>query len=163
LTQSDVPAGPLSLLGLATVGLVLILDQLSKEVIETGLPVGRVIPVLPILDLYRVHNTGIAFSLFANYGGLALIALVLAIIAGVLFFWWSAREGGRLATIGYGLILGGALGNLFDRLFRGHVVDFLLLHLGGWTLFVFNAADAALTLGPIVILFVYYWSRGRVE
>ena len=162
MRQSDVPAGPLSPLGLATVGLVLALDQLSKEVVETGLPVGRVIPVLPVLDLYRVHNTGIAFSLFADYGGLALIALVLAIIAGVLFFWWSARDGGRLATIGYGLILGGALGNLFDRLFRGHVVDFLLLHLGGWTLFVFNVADAALTLGPIVILLVYYWSRGRV-
>ena len=138
MRQSDVPAGPLSPLGLATVGVVLALDQLSKEVVETGLPVGRVIRVLPILDLYRVHNTGIAFSLFADYGGLALIALVLAIIAGVLFFWCSAREGGRFATIGYGLIL------------------------GGWTLFVFNVADAALTLGPIVIVLVYYWSRGGV-
>jgi signal peptidase II len=88
-----------------------------------------------------------------------LIALALAISAGVLVFWWNAREGGRLATVGYGLIVGGALGNLFDRLFRGHVVDFLLLHLGGWTLFVFNVADAALTLGPIMLLLVHYWPR----
>ena len=115
--------------------------------------------MLPILDLYRVHNTGIAFSLLAGYGGLALIALTLAISVGVLIFWWRADEGGRLAAIGYGLIVGGALGNLVDRIFRGHVVDFLLLHLGDWTLFVFNLADAALTLGPIVLLLVFYWPR----
>ena len=157
MTRGGAPAGPLSPLGLLTIGLVLLLDQLAKEVVETNLPIGELIPVLPILDLYRVHNTGIAFSLFAGYGGLALIALALAISAGVLVFWWSAREGGRLATIGYGLIVGGALGNLFDRLFRGHVVDFLLLHIGSWTLFVFNLADAALTLGPILLLLVFYW------
>lgn len=159
MTRSDVPAGPLSPLGLATIGSVLLLDQVVKQVVEARLPVGELIPLLPILDLYRVHNTGIAFSLFADYGGLALIAVALAISAGVLVFWWSARDGGRLATVGYGLIVGGALGNLIDRLFRGHVVDFLLLHLGGWTLFVFNVADAALTLGPIVLLLVYYWPR----
>ncbi len=156
MTRRDAPAGPLSLLGIGVIGLVLVLDQLSKEVVEAKLPVGELVPILPVLDLYRVHNTGIAFSLFAAYGGLALIVLALAISAGVLMFWWSAREGGWLATIGYGLIVGGAIGNLFDRLFRGHVVDFLLLHLGSWTLFVFNLADAALTLGPIVLLFVYY-------
>src|SRR5262249_47153120 len=138
LKRGDAPAGPLSPLGLSTIGLILVLDQLGKEVVEAKLPVGEALPVLPILDLYRVHNTGIAFSLLAGPGGLALVALALVISAGVLIFWCSAREGGRLATVGYGLILGGALGNLLDRLFRGHVVDFLLLHLGSWTLFVFN-------------------------
>jgi signal peptidase II len=165
LTVAGVPDRPLSPLGLSTVGLILALDQLGKQIAEAKLPLGEAIPVLPILDLYRVHNTGIAFSLLAGYSGLALIALTLLISAGVLIFWWRADEGGRLATVGYGLILGGALGNLFDRVFRGHVVDFLLLHLGDWTLFVFNLADAALTFGPIVLLFVYYRPRGarRVE
>jgi signal peptidase II len=165
LTVAGVPDRPLSPLGLSTVGLILALDQLGKQIAEAKLPLGEAIPVLPILDLYRVHNTGIAFSLLAGYSGLALIALTLLISAGVLIFWWRADEGGRLATVGYGLILGGALGNLFDRVFRGHVVDFLLLHLGDWTLFVFNLADAALMLGPIVLLFVYYRPRGarRVE
>jgi signal peptidase II len=165
LTVEGVPDRPLSPLGLSTVGLILALDQLGKQIAEAKLPLGEAIPVLPILDLYRVHNTGIAFSMLAGYRGLALIALTLLISAGVLIFWWRADEGGRLATVGYGLILGGALGNLFDRVFRGHVVDFLLLHLGDWTLFVFNLADAALTLGPIVLLFVYYRPRGarRVE
>jgi signal peptidase II len=160
LTREALPDGPLSPLGLTTVGLVLALDQLGKQIAEAKLPPGEAIPVLPILDLYRVHNTGIAFSMLAGHSGLALIALTLVIAAGVLVFWWRASDGGGFATIGYGLILGGALGNLFDRIFRGHVVDFLLLHLGDWTLFVFNLADAALTLGPIVLLFVYYRPRG---
>jgi signal peptidase II len=159
LTAARAPDGPLSPLGLATVGLVLAVDQVGKELAEARLPFAEAIPVLPILDLFRVHNTGIAFSLLAAYGGLALIGLTLAISVGVLIFWWRAEEGGRLATIGYGLNLGGAIGNLGDRVFRGHVVDFLLLHLGDWTLFVFNLADAALTLGPIVLLMVYYWPR----
>jgi signal peptidase II len=165
LTVAGVPDRPLSPLGLSTVGLILALDQLGKQIAEARLPLGEAIPVLPILDLFRVHNTGIAFSMLAGYSGLALIALTLLISAGVLIFWWRADEGGRLATVGYGLILGGALGNLLDRIFRGHVVDFLLLHLGDWTLFVFNLADAALTLGPIVLLLVYYRPRGtrRVE
>ena len=74
----------------------------------------------------------------------------------MLVLWSRARDGGRLAAIGFALIVGGAIGNLIDRLRLGHVVDFLLLHLGDWTLFVFNLADAALTLGPIVLLLVYY-------
>ena len=156
MTAPRPPDGPLSALGLLTIGLVLVLDQAAKAIAETLLPPGEAITVLPILDLYRVHNTGIAFSMFADYGGLALIALPVAISIGVLVFWLRAGEGGRLATFGYGLIVGGALGNLGDRIFRGHVVDFLLLHLGDWTLFVFNLADAALTLGPIVLLWVYY-------
>jgi signal peptidase II len=159
LTTGRPPDGPLSPLGLATIGLVVVLDQAAKLTAEARLPAGEAIPVLPILDFFRVYNTGIAFSIFAGYGGLALIALTLAISVGVLIFWVGANEGGRTATIGYGLIVGGALGNLGDRIFRGHVVDFLLLHLGDWTLFVFNLADAALTLGPIVLLFVYYWPR----
>ena len=159
MTVAKTPDGPLSALGLGTIGLILVLDQAGKAIAEARLPLAEAVPVLPILDLYRVHNTGIAFSLLAGYGGLALIALTLAISVGVLIFWWRADEGGRLAAIGYGLIVGGALGNLVDRIFRGHVVDFLLLHLGDWTLFVFNLADAALTLGPIVLLLVYYRPR----
>jgi signal peptidase II len=159
LNVEKAPDGPLSPLGLATVGLILAIDQIGKEIAEARLPLGEAMPVLPILDLYRVHNRGIAFSMLADYGGLALIALTLAICAGVFIFWWRAGEGGRIATIGYGLIVGGALGNLVDRVLRGHVVDFLLLHIGDWTLFVFNLADTALTLGPIVLLWVYYRPR----
>ena len=75
----------------------------------------------------------------------------------MLVFWSTAKEGGRWATVGYALIIGGALGNLVDRILHGHVVDFLLLHFGDRTLFVFNLADAALTLGPAMLIVVYLW------
>ena len=116
--------------------------------------------MLPILSLYRVHNTGIAFSFLADFGGLPLIAVTVAITVGRARLLADAREdGGRWATVGYALIIGGALGNLVDRILHGHVVDFLLLHFGDWTLFVFNLADAALTLGPAILLIVYLWPR----
>lgn len=148
------PEGPLSPLGLGVVVAVVVLDQIAKFAAEAMLPLGEAIELLPILTLYRVANTGIAFSFFAG-SGVALIILMLVVSAVVIGFWMRTREGGRLAAIGFALILGGAIGNLIDRVRLGYVVDFLLLHLGDWTLFVFNLADAALTLGPALLILVY--------
>ncbi len=153
------PAGPLSTLGLSVAGLTVIIDQAGKWLAETRLPLGESIDVLPILELYRVHNVGIAFSMFSAAGGLPLIVLTLAITVIVLVFWWRATDGGPLAAVGFALILGGAIGNLIDRVVHGYVIDFLLLHLGDWTLFVFNLADTALTLGPVLLLAVYLLPR----
>jgi signal peptidase II len=155
------PARPLSVLGVAIVAGTVAIDQAAKFVVEQSLPIGVQIDVLPILALYRVNNAGIAFSLLRDFGGVGLIVLTLAITVIVLGFWWRAADGGRVAAIGYAFIVGGALGNLVDRLRLGHVVDFLLLHLGNWTLFVFNPADAALTFGPIFLLIAYAWPRER--
>jgi signal peptidase II len=148
------PEGPLSRLGLGVVVAVVVLDQIAKCATEAMLPLGEAIELLPILTLYRVANTGIAFSFFAG-SGVALIILMLVVSAVVTGFWVRTHEGGRLAAIGFALILGGAIGNLIDRVRLGYVVDFLLLHLGDWTLFVFNLADAALTLGPALLILVY--------
>ena len=150
------PPGPLSAFGLAIVVAVVVIDQLSKLVVQARLPEGHAVDVLPILTLLHVHNTGIAFSMFAG-SGFALILLPLVVTAVVLGFWAHNREGGRPAAAGFALILGGAIGNLIDRLRLGYVTDFLLLHFGNWTLFVFNLADAALTLGPALLILVYLW------
>ncbi|MEJ0097038.1 MAG: signal peptidase II [Bauldia sp.] len=150
------PDAPLSLLGLAIVITVVVLDQIAKLAVTAWLPAGEPIDVLPILTLYRVENTGIAFSFLSGSGG-ALVALTLAITIAVVVFWARTTDGGRLAAIGFACILGGALGNLIDRVRLGHVVDFLLLHFGERLLFVFNPADAALTLGPALLLIVYLW------
>ena len=149
------PPGPLSWLGLAVIVATLAIDQISKQWAEASLALGDPVDLLPILTLYRIHNPGIAFSFLAGLGGLPLIAITLAVIAVVLWFWWTAEDGGRWATVGYALIIGGALGNLVDRVLHGHVVDFLLLHVGDRTLFVFNLADAALTAGPAILIVVY--------
>lgn len=150
------PAGPLSVLGLSIVIAVVAIDQIAKLVAEARLPLGEAIDVLPILTLYRVHNTGIAFSFLAG-SGIGLVFLTLAITVIVILFWVRSPDGGRLAAIGFALILGGALGNVIDRLRLGYVIDFLLLHFGDRTLFVFNLADAALSLGPVLLLVVYLW------
>jgi signal peptidase II len=153
------PAGPLSPLGLGVVGGTIILDQIAKRVAETRLPFDESIDVAPILSLHLIHNEGIAFSMLSAYGGLALIGLTLVISGAVLALWWRATQGGRLATIGYALIVGGALGNLADRVLYGYVIDFLLLHFGDWTLFVFNLADSALTVGAAILLLVHAWPK----
>jgi signal peptidase II len=112
------------------------------------------VELLPILTLYRVENTGIAFS-FLSGGGLPLMALTLVIAAVVVGFWVRANDGGKIAAAGFALIVGGAVGNLIDRVRLGSVVDFLLLHFGERTLFVFNLADAALTIGPALLIVTY--------
>jgi len=159
MAEAKPPDGPLSLLGLGVIGATVAADQASKAVVESSLSSPQPIDILPFLSLFRVHNPGIAFSFLAGFGGLGLVILTLAVTGVVLSLWWRASEGGRVAAVGYALIVGGALGNLADRLLYGHVVDFLLLHFGDWTLFVFNLADAALTFGPILLLLVYLWPR----
>jgi signal peptidase II len=154
-TTSRKPDSPLSAIGLGVIGGTLLLDQSSKAWAEASLSYGEQIDLLPILSLLRVHNEGIAFSLLSGFGTPSLVTLIVGVTAIVLALWWRSSEGGRLAAIGYALIVGGALGNLVDRLVYGHVVDFLYLHLGARPLFVFNLADAALTLGPGLLILVF--------
>ena len=152
------PDGPLSRLGIAVILATLAIDQISKHWAEASLALGEAIDLLPMLMLYRIHNPGIAFSFLAGLGGLPLIAITVVVMAVVLVFWRTAEDGGRWATVGYALIIGGALGNLVDRVLHGHVIDFLLLHIGDRTLLVFNLADAALTIGPAILIVVYLLS-----
>jgi signal peptidase II len=148
------PEGPFTFFGLAIIIAAVAIDQIAKLVAVAQLPLGSAIELLPILTLYRVENTGIAFS-FLSGSGLPLVigtAVIALIVAG---FWVRSADGGRIAAAGYALIVGGAIGNLIDRVRLGHVVDFLLLHFGERTLFVFNLADAALTIGPVLLIVTY--------
>ena len=155
------PDRPYSLVGLSVIGLTIMIDQIAKIIAERTLPLEQPIDLLPILSLYRVYNPGIAFSLLSGFGDIALILLTLAITIVVLVLWHRSEEGGRWAAIGYALIIGGAVGNLIDRIAYGHVVDFLYLHLGDRSLFVFNLADVALTIGPILLVAIYLFSGER--
>jgi signal peptidase II len=148
------PEGPLTFFGAAIVIATVAVDQVAKLVAVAQLPIGSPVELLPILTLYRVENTGIAFS-FLSGGGLPLMALTLVIAAVVVGFWVRANDGGKIAAAGFALIVGGAVGNLIDRVRLGSVVDFLLLHFGERTLFVFNLADAALTIGPALLIVTY--------
>ena len=151
------PAGPLSAFGLTVAVATVAVDQVSKLVADARLEIGEAIDLLPILTLYRVNNTGIAFSFLAGLGATPLIVIMLAVSAVIVVVWARSHDGGLIAAAGFALILGGAIGNLIDRVRLGYVIDFLLLHIGDRTLFVFNLADAALTLGPALLLLAYVW------
>jgi signal peptidase II len=154
--------GPLSALGLAVMALTILVDQLSKWVADANLVYQQGIELVPgFLALYRVNNTGIAFSLGNSADSLVLIILT-AIVTGVVFWVWrGSTEGGRTAATGFALIAGGAIGNLIDRIWHGHVIDFLYLHWNERGFFVFNLADVALTLGPILLAWVYLLQPGK--
>lgn len=158
--STTAPPGPTSRLGLGVIVGVLAIDQVSKWVAEATLDVNVVINLLPILALYLTYNTGMAFSFLRGTDSNLMLITVGLVTAIVLMLWVRSKEGGRLATVGYGLIIGGAIGNIVDRVVYGHVVDFLMLHIGDRTLFIFNLADFALTVGPLLLI-VAYWRAGR--
>jgi len=147
----------LRMLGLLVAAAVFLIDQVAKYYV-TG-PLGlnvqdASLTVLPIFDLRFVKNVGVSLGLLPASGATMRWLLVLltgAIAAGVL--WWMLRERKRPDVIALGLVLGGALGNILDRTRLGYVVDFADLHFGNWRPFlVFNVADAAITIGVLILL-----------
>ena len=132
----------------ALAALVVVLDQASKWLVLQTLAFGESVPALPFLAWTRTCNTGVAFSLFQGFSaGFAVLAAVVS--AYLAYEIWRSR-GSRAEGAAYGLILGGALGNLVDRLLHGCVVDFVHVHYGWFNFPVFNVADSAITIGAAV-------------
>jgi signal peptidase II len=152
-------------LGLAVAVVVALIDQLAKFWV-VGLfaarPGERLIPVLPVLNFALTMNRGVSFGMFNNDAAMnaVVFTLVAAVIVAALLVW-LARARDPMLTSGIGLVVGGALGNVVDRLMRGAVVDFIDFHIGQWHWFVFNLADAAISVG--VALMVIDGLRGRRE
>lgn len=136
----------------------LFLDQLSKAAVQRFLAEGESVTLIPrIFYLTYVRNPGAAFGLFA-YQTAFFIAVTLTVIVLVLVMARQARENGRSLKLGMGMVLGGAAGNLIDRLRLGVVIDFLDFRI--WP--VFNLADAAIVLGAL-LLARELWKRGEGE
>ena len=139
--------------GLAIAGLVIVVDQVSKIIVLSALGPFQGVSVTPFLNLVVVLNTGISFGLFASEGELARYLLVaLALIVSIILMRWLAGSTNRFVCAALGMIIGGAFGNVIDRLVHKAVVDFLDFHLYGWHWPAFNVADSAITIG--VALFV---------
>jgi signal peptidase II len=138
-------AGLLIALGLALA--VFVLDQGLKAVVEGSMRPGESIPVIPgFLSITYMRNSGAAFGILSGNQPVLLAGSVVVVVA-VLWMLLTGQSS-RLATVGCGLILGGAAGNLLDRLTTGEVTDYV--HFSFW--YVFNAADAAITAGVAVLL-----------
>lgn len=146
-------AAPLA--GYALALLVVALDQWSKVAVCKALTYAEQQFVTPWLNLTRVHNTGAAFSFLNEAGGWQrwfFVGLALAVSA-LLVNWLRFARGARACMfVGLALILGGAVGNLIDRLRLGHVVDFIQVHYGSWYYPAFNIADSAITVGAALLI-----------
>jgi len=141
-------------LWLALALLVLVLDQLTKWLIVGQFVLGDSRPITSFFNLVRAHNPGAAFSFLAQAGGWQRWLFTgIGLAASALMIWMlRAHPGQKLFGFAIACILGGAIGNVIDRLVHGYVVDFLDFHWAGWHFPAFNAADSAITLGAACLL-----------
>lgn len=139
------------------VGVILFLDQITKLLVAQSLEIGQRIPVITsFFDLTHMRNPGAAFSFLAQAPEwfrqpFFLVATGVAVTA-LLFFIVYAKDEGLLLVVAAASILGGAIGNLIDRLLYGEVIDFLLFYWGEWAWPAFNVADSCITIGVIGLL-----------
>jgi signal peptidase II len=136
--------------------LVVVLDQVTKAWVVRSLDFGELVPVLPVLSWVRWHNEGAAFSMLSDAAGWQRWFFVVLAIGFVAFIVYELRRlpaDQKLMGWVYGLIGGGAVGNLLDRLLQGYVVDFVLLHYDRFYFPAFNVADMALSFGAALWIF----------
>ena len=133
---------------------IALLDQFTKQLVLDALKPGDSIPLAPFINLVLWFNRGAAFSILSDGAGWQRLLLIgIAIAAMLLIVWLLIRHRGEvLFCAGLTLVLGGAIGNLWDRVLHGHVVDFVLLHAGGYHWPAFNLADSAITVGAAMII-----------
>lgn len=139
-------------IGAIIIAISVLLDQISKILIELYLPYQEMVPILPFTALFRTWNEGVAFSFLTGIGSWGLVAIALVVAALVTWLWISSPTSRTWLDWGYAMIIGGAIGNLVDRSLYGHVVDVFLFHYGEWSFAVFNIADASISVGVGIII-----------
>ena len=137
------------------VSVVLVLaDQWTKLAISSNLRYGESVAITSFFNLVLVYNKGAAFSFLSDAGGWQRVFFIgLTSVAIIVLMWLIAKhESEKLFRWGLTLILGGAIGNLIDRIAYGHVIDFLDFHWAGWHFWAFNVADSAITVGAALLI-----------
>jgi|ERR1700693_3494719 signal peptidase II len=147
---------------------VVILDRWTKHLVAQRIPLYRHIQIIPgFFSLTHTENTGAAFSLFANSTGPwktgLLIAFSVIALVVVSILLWKNHHAHMVSGIGLSLIMGGALGNLWDRVLRGRVVDFLLLYVKRYQWPVFNLADSAIVVGAGLLVIEILFAKSSAH
>lgn len=144
---------------LLIVAIVFFVDIGSKWIVMNEMNLYQSIALIPCFALTYVHNTGAAFSLFSGQRWmLVLIAAAISLAILVMIYRNPQRKGENIA---FALILGGALGNLFDRIYHGYVIDFFDFYIGNWHYPIFNVADCAICLGFVLFLIMQFKRRKK--
>jgi len=135
---------------------LIVADQITKALVNSALGLYESITVIPgLLDLVHVRNEGVAFGLLNNtnlpYKAVLTTALALAALGGIVIYARQLRPHEWVARLGLACILGGAVGNLIDRMRQGYVLDFVDVYWNNWHFWAFNVADASITIGAILV------------
>lgn len=142
-------------LGLSAAAIVFAGDRISKwwMLNQLDMPSRGQISVSPFFDLVMVWNKGISFGMFGDGGtGQRWILTAISIAIVSVLFYWMQRTSDRLSAVAYGLIVGGAVGNIYDRFSYGAVADFFDFHIGPYHWPAFNIADSAITIGVLLVI-----------
>lgn len=142
----------------AVISVVLILDQVTKFWVRGTLMRGESFPEFGLFRFTHVHNTGSLFGIFQGYNSPLIVASIVAILL-LIWIYKSYSHKGLLISLALGLQLGGAAGNLIDRILQGHVTDFLDV----WIWPVFNLADSSIVVGLCILLFIMITDRQIVD
>ena len=147
--------------------LIVIADQLTKWAIIQWVPLYDRVPLNSFINLTHQKNTGAAFSILADAGGwqrwffIVLATVISAVIA--VWIWRIRRAGQNWLAAGLALVLGGAIGNLIDRIMLGHVTDFIQVWFGSWAFPSFNVADAGISVGAALLIIDALFFSGREQ
>jgi signal peptidase II len=135
---------------------VVVIDQLTKWAAVRYLTPHLEMPVIPFLNLTLIHNRGAAFGFLndaAGWQNLFFIGVALVACVAIVYLLYRLERGNVTAAVGFALILGGAAGNLIDRLLHGYVIDFIDVYYRAWHWPAFNGADSAITIGAAALIF----------
>lgn len=141
---------------------VVALDQVTKQIAEAALAYNESVALLPVFNFTLRYNTGAAFSFLAEGGGWQRwFFVLLALVVSAFLVHWLRRLPRQAIweALGIALILGGAIGNLIDRLLFGHVIDFIEVHYQHWYWPAFNIADSAITVGVALLIIDSIWGH----
>ena len=146
--------------------LVVVLDQATKLIAESLLTPHQPVNLLPFFDWYLTYNTGAAFSFLANAGGWQRwLFTAIAIVISVVIVQWIRKlpPEETMTAFSLSLILGGAIGNLIDRVYLGHVIDYIQVWLGNYPWPAFNIADAAISVGAALLILSSFAGIGNTS
>lgn len=139
---------------------IVVADQLTKWLAERHLDLHMPVPVFPGFNLTLIYNPGAAFSFLGDAGGWQrwFFIIVAVVISAILIVWlYRLSRSERWLACGLALIVGGAIGNLWDRVAYGHVIDFIDVYYQNWHWPAFNIADSAITIGAVMIIIDAFW------